>query len=217
VFEVAGGGERFHFRHAGEVTGLAFAPDGRTLAAASKEAPIYLWDASGKLAAPLPAWNAVAADRLWADLAEDPVKGFVASRMLRSEPGKAIPFLKERTKLAPAPAANVLKPLLSNLVSEDYPTREKATETLERYGESIRSALEDELKSTTSPEAKKRLTGLVTRLDAMSPARIRCIRAVEAVDGMNNQEARKLLETWASGSAGQALAEEAKHSLARRR
>ena len=48
VYEVAGGGERFHFRHAGEVTGLAFAPDGRTLAVASKEAPVYLWDVRGK-------------------------------------------------------------------------------------------------------------------------------------------------------------------------
>jgi len=165
----------------------------------------------------LPVWDDGAADRVWADLAAAPVKGFVAIRMLRSEPEKAILFLKQRTKLAPAPAANILKPLLAKLDSEDYPAREKATETLESYGESIRSALEAELKSTTSPEANKRLTGLVTRLDAISPARIRCIRAVEAVDGMNNQEARKMLETWASGSAGQALAEEAKHSLARRR
>jgi WD40 repeat protein len=48
IYDVDGGGERFHFRHNGEITGLAFAPDGRTLAAASKEAPIYLWDVSGK-------------------------------------------------------------------------------------------------------------------------------------------------------------------------
>jgi len=48
VFEVDGGVERFHFRHAGEVTSLAFAPDGRTLAAASKEAPVYLWDVGEK-------------------------------------------------------------------------------------------------------------------------------------------------------------------------
>lgn len=48
VYEVAGGEERFHFRHAGEVTSLAFVPDSRTLAAASKEAPVYLWDVSKK-------------------------------------------------------------------------------------------------------------------------------------------------------------------------
>jgi WD40 repeat protein len=48
VYEVVGGGERFHFRTAGEVTSLTFAPDGRTLASASKDAPIYLWDVGEK-------------------------------------------------------------------------------------------------------------------------------------------------------------------------
>jgi RNA polymerase sigma factor (sigma-70 family) len=217
VYEVASDGERFHFRHGGEVTGLAFAPDGRTLAAASKEAPVLLWDVSGKLAEPVPKWNADAADRVWADLAADPVKGFAAMRMLRSEPEKVIPFLKERTKLPSAPAAEVLKRLLADLDSEDFTTREKATEALGGYGESIRSDLEAELKRTTSAEARNRLTGLVTRLDAMSPARIRLVRAVEALEGMSGKEVRSLLEFWASGTAGTALASEAKATLARRR
>lgn len=217
VYEVAGGGERFHFRHAGEVTGLAFAADGGTLAAASKEAPVYLWDVSGKLAGPVPGWNAGAADRVWADLAAGPVKGFAAIRMLRSEPEKAIPFLKERTKLTPAPAAEVHKRLMADLHSKSFSTREKATEALGGYGESIRSALEAELKSTTSADARTRLTDLVARLDVMSPARIRLVRAVEAVDGMSGPGATALLETWASGSAGTALAAEARTALARRR
>ena len=51
----------------------------------------------------------------------------------------------------------------------------------------------------------------------MSRAGIRLVRAVEAVDGMNGPEVKALLETWASGSAGPALAEEARAALVRRR
>ncbi len=47
VFAVTGGAERFVFRHAGAVTGLAFRPDGRTLAAASHDVPVTLWDVGG--------------------------------------------------------------------------------------------------------------------------------------------------------------------------
>jgi RNA polymerase sigma factor (sigma-70 family) len=48
VHDVATGAERFVFKHEGWITGLTFAPDNRTLAAASSEAPIYLWDVTGK-------------------------------------------------------------------------------------------------------------------------------------------------------------------------
>ncbi|HEX4613946.1 MAG TPA: WD40 repeat domain-containing protein [Urbifossiella sp.] len=47
VYAVDGGAERFVFRHAGAVTDLAFAPDGRTLAVASQGVPVTLWDVTG--------------------------------------------------------------------------------------------------------------------------------------------------------------------------
>jgi dipeptidyl aminopeptidase/acylaminoacyl peptidase len=48
VYAADGGAERFVFRHAGPITGLAFAPDGRTLAVASREVPVTLWDVGRK-------------------------------------------------------------------------------------------------------------------------------------------------------------------------
>jgi hypothetical protein len=216
VYEVASGAERFVFKHQGEVTGLAFAPDGRTLAAASQEAPVYLWDLTGDLGGPPAAWDATAADAVWDELAaKDPAKAFAAARRLRANAKDAIPVLKERAKLPPAASADALKKLFADLTSEDFSTREKATETLAGFSEVVRGALEAEAARTESPEAKRRLAGLLTRLDAPLPGRVRLIRAVEVVEGIGTPEAKALLEAWAGGSAGATLAVEAKAALGR--
>jgi RNA polymerase sigma factor (sigma-70 family) len=217
VYEVASGAERFVFKHEGTITGLAFAPNGRTLAAASQEAPIYLWDVTGDLGGAPPAWDATAADKVWDELSsKDAAKAFAAIRLLRANGEKAVALLKDRAKLPAAPDANTLKKLFTDLASEDFPTREKATEALAGFGEVVRKAIEAEFARNESPEAKNRLRDLLTRLDALTPARFRLIRAVEAVEGIDTPEAKALLEAWAGGSAGATLAAEAKAALGRR-
>jgi hypothetical protein len=57
----------------------------------------------------------------------------------------------------------------------------------------------------------------VERVTARTPARLRLIRAVEAVEGMRTPEAEALLKTWAGGSEGSTLAVEAAAALARLR
>jgi WD40 repeat protein len=215
VYEVASGAERFAFRHDGQPTGLLFAPDGRVLVVASKEAPVLLWDVAGALAPKPPAWEAATADRVWDELAStDGAKAFAAIRLLRANPEKAVPLLAERTKLPAAPG-NV-KQLLADLGSEDFATRERATEGLAAAGEAVRPALAAEAARTASPEAKKRLGELLARLDAPTTARFRLVRAVEVVEGIDAREAKELLERWAGGAAGALIAAEAKAALLRR-
>jgi RNA polymerase sigma factor (sigma-70 family) len=217
VREVASGSERFVFRHDGEVTGLAFAPDGHTLAAASKEAPVYLWDVTGDLDGPPPTWEAAGADRVWDDLgSNDAARGFTALRRLRAEPATTIAFLRERSKAHP-PEAAALKKLLADLDASDFQTRAKATATLAGFGEAVHDALRAELTHAVSPESRKRLQGLLDRLAATTPARLRLIRAVEAVEGLATPEAKALLETWAGGNSGPTLTAEAIAALSRRR
>jgi hypothetical protein len=169
----------------------------------------------GALAAKPPAWDATAADRVWNDLgSKDAVRAFATIRLLRAHPDRAVPFLAERTKLPGLPEN--LNQLLTDLGSEDFATREKATDALAALGEAVRSALAAEEARATAPEAKRRLGELLGRLDAPTPARFRLVRAVEAVEGMGTREAKELLEHWAGGSAGATLAAEAKAALLRR-
>jgi RNA polymerase sigma factor (sigma-70 family) len=217
VWEVASHAERFLFRHAGPVTGLAFAPDGRALAAASKEAPVYLWDVTGNLAGAPPAWDPADADRVWADLASpDAAKAFAGIRRLRGNPTAAVPFLRERTKPPATPDPDALKMLFADLDAADFGTREKATAALAGHGESVGDVLRAELARSASPEARKRLQGLLDRLSAVTPDRLRLVRTAEAVEGMGTPAAGALLTAWAGGAGGSVLAAEATAALARR-
>lgn len=214
VHEVASGGVRFTFRHGGQPTGLLFAPDGRTLVVASKEAPVILWDVAGALTTKPPAWDAGTADRVWADLAsKDAAVAFAAVRLLRANPEKAVPLLAERTKL-PAVPTN-LKDLLADLGADDFATRERATAALADLGEAARPSLAEAARAT-DPEAKKRAGELLARLDAGTPGRVRLVRAVESVEGIDARGAWDLLDRWAGGSGGATLAAEANAALLRR-
>jgi hypothetical protein len=87
---------------------------------------------------------------------------------------------------------------------------------LAMLGESVRAALKAEAARASSPEAARRLGGLLARLDASTPARRRLVRAVEVVEGIGAREAKEVLEHWAGGNAGSTLAAEAKAALLRR-
>src|SRR5262249_10502751 len=144
VWEVASRRERFVFRNDGPITGLAFAPDGRTLAAASNDAPIYLWDVTGDLAGRAPAWDAAVAGRLSDDLGSpDGGRALAAVQRLRANPAAAVPFLRARAKMpAGTREAVALKKLFADLEAADFRTRAKATATLAGYGEAVSEALQ---------------------------------------------------------------------------
>jgi len=65
VLEAATGGVRTTFRNKGTMSALAFSPDGTKLAAASNDAPVYLWDVRGKLLDLPEAFDATTGDLKW--------------------------------------------------------------------------------------------------------------------------------------------------------
>jgi hypothetical protein len=69
----------------------------------------------------------------------------------------------------------------------------------------------------TSPEASRRLSALLDRVDggSLSVETIRQLRAVEALEAIASSEARRLLEKLAAGPAETRLAVEAKAAAQR--
>ena len=212
VYEVATGGLRFHFKHKAEITSLAFAPNGRSLAAASLEAPVYLWDIHDWPGEP-PAWDGKA---VWDDLASaDAATAFAAVRRVRYNPTKAVAFLRDATRLPAAPTAARWRELVAELGTKDYKTREAATVSLAEFGETIRPELDAAMAAAANPEALRRLKVLRAKLDIRTADGVRLLRAVEAVEGLDPADGTPLLTAWASGLHGDRLATEAKAALAR--
>ncbi|HKB05578.1 MAG TPA: hypothetical protein VKD90_25360, partial [Gemmataceae bacterium] len=98
LLELATRQPRHAFKHHGPVEpAVVWRADGRVLAAASSEAPVYLWDVVGDRTGSVPDWDRVAdAGRLSALTGNEAGAAFQAVRQLWAAPEKAVPYLRAR-------------------------------------------------------------------------------------------------------------------------
>ncbi len=200
VWELATGKERHSFKgHEGAIRNIAFSPSGDRLAAASPEAPVYIWD----LWHGLPAAKELSPadlDRCWAELAGDDAKAaFGAIRQLSTAPKDAVPFIRERLRPVAAADAERVKKLLAELDSRIFADRQKAAAQLEKIAEgaipTLRAAVDK-----APLEVRQRIEQILRKLETMSSERLRTIRAVEALEWASDAEATRLLAELAGGA-----------------
>jgi WD40 repeat protein len=218
LMEMATGKERRRLLgHRSEITSLAFAPDGRTLASASKDTTALVWAAigagTGRTLSPGEAEGA------WVDLGvEDAARAYQAMAALAAAPEHAVPFLREclRPVRLPEPEPKRLAALIAELDNDDFAVRTRATAELENLGEAAGPALRRALRDRPSPEVRRRLEGLLEKLQADNVSdRLRASRATELLEQVRTPEARQLLEVLAGGAPSAPLTREAKASLER--
>ena len=102
--------------------------------------------------------------------------------------------------------------------STQFKTRDTARKELEKLGEAAALALEMAVAAAGTLEKKQRLERLLKRLDegVLSPDKLRAIRAVETLESIGTDEARRLLEGLVSkGAPGVQLTREADAALDR--
>jgi hypothetical protein len=104
------------------------------------------------------------------------------------------------------------------LDSDDFTTRQKASQELVDLGPGIEPLLRPVLAGELSPEARRRVEGVLAQFDPLSsPARLRDLRAVEVLENVSTAEARELLEGLAKGASEARLTREAQAALVRMR
>jgi hypothetical protein len=206
-----GGGERLRLEDALAPVGcLAFAADGRTVAAAGESGTAVVWDLGRLLRSGKPGLDA-----LWADLGADAPRAYRAVWGLASTPESAVPFLAVRLGAGPG-FDELLARLIAELDHRRYAVREKATQELMRIGLPAVPALRRALAAGPSPEVRLRVERVLADIDIGAGASpLRHLRALEALERIGTPEARRALEAVAAAGPDAPLAREARGALAR--
>jgi hypothetical protein len=203
VWDVFTGREVYRLTgHRGAVCSVAFTPDGRRLLSGSDDTTALLWDLcpAGVRGAARPL-DRPTLERLWAELkGNDPAAAYRAGWALASRPDEAVPYLKEALRPAAQEEVRHVRRLVAGLDNEKFAAREAAARELARLGPEAEPALREALAKNPSAELRRRAEALAARAWARpSPAVVRDARAVQVLERATTPEARRLLESLASG------------------
>jgi RNA polymerase sigma factor (sigma-70 family) len=205
VWDVVRGQQVATFQgHDSAVKAFAFTPDGAHIITASSDCTLLAWDVASAVAAARAGQKCTAptekdlADS-WNNLSSpDAQKAFAAIRTLVEAPERAIKLIRARVK-APAPldVARVRR-LLTDLDSDTFAVRARATRELQALGEMAEMPIRRLLAGKPSLEATRRAERL---LDAIIQARRsgEQLRAVEVLERIGNEEAREVLRQLSKG------------------
>jgi hypothetical protein len=210
LFEVASGAERARFTGARNAIGaVAVGPDGRTLAASSADAPVYIWDMLAVADQPKLAPTAAELDRAWSALANSDAKvAYQSICRLTAAPDATLALLRTQLKPAvPADAAKVREWIRQ--LNESQFERRMAEHELERFSDQVEEELLAALKSTQFHEAQVAIRRLLHGVEAPTVERLRAIRAIEILECIATPAARELLKALAAGAPGAHLTEAA--------
>jgi WD40 repeat protein len=206
--------------HGAPVNAVAFAPDGKSVVSGSTDTTALIWDVTdvNRLVPPTKALSTDDLQTCWQVLADnDAAKADSAMTDLVAAPKEAVVFVKQRLKPAPPFDFKGVEELISQLDSDQYKVREKATGDLFKIGDQIVATLDKALAANPSPETTKRLqvvraklTGLVLQGD-----RLRAFRAIEVMERIGTLEARQVLEALAAGAPESLLTKSAQAALKR--
>jgi WD40 repeat protein len=203
--------------HTAAVTGLAFAPDGKTLASASEDATALIWDmTSFNRPRPVTPLKLADMEKGWLAMSgEDAAKAYAAMAQFATAPDAALDWLKQRIVPVPHLDPVQVNGLIVQLDNDQYKIREAAQGDLLKIGEPLLPFVDKVLAKDSSQETKTRLEGLRSKLvgQRLEGERLRIYRAVELLEIIGTPGARQYLQTLAAGAPGALLTESAREAI----
>jgi hypothetical protein len=218
LWEMASGRVAYSFGE--EYSSVAFAPDGRRLATGCEEdGSILVWDLVELLLAEQR--RADEADpremeRAWADLASaDAPRAYQAIGLLASSGESTLDLLGQRLRPITDAKTHEAAAWLAQLDSPEFEVRSRAAQRLGELRDAALPLLERAREKRPPLEAWRRLEGLRGTLDPRSPESLREVRAVQVLEYIGTDEARRLLHRLAGGLPQARLTREAQGALGR--
>jgi WD40 repeat protein len=202
--------------HAGAVRAVWFAADGKTLWSFGRDNQALTWPV-GEARRPWPRRDKLSAQTLtalWDDLGgEDGLALQEAIRTLAGAPGSAVPFLGERLKPVPAVDSQRIAQLIADLRKNDFNERKRVAVELRKLGDLAIPALRQAQDKNFDPVTRR----MLQTLESQYPSReqVQALHALQAVERMGTNEARRLLAELASGASESLLTQQAQAALNR--
>jgi hypothetical protein len=204
----------------GELQQMVFSPDHRRLATVGADGTALVWDVvglsrDGRL--PMGKLTAEEVEQAWRDLAAaDAAKGHRAVWTLVGDPERALPLLRQRVQPVPTPEPGRIDRLVTDLDSDTFAVRDKATRELRQLGELAEPKLRQALSDHPSLELRRRAQGLLEELTTPSGDQLRLRRAVAVLEYIDDPQGLELLRRLASGAPAATLSREANAAFQRR-
>jgi WD40 repeat protein len=217
VWEVATGQvvRKFIRPYSSSMIPLAFAPDGRSLAAGDADSTILLWDltgrAQGRQAKPGDLSKTDLA-RLWTELAGAAEAADRALWALALAPAQGLPFLTEQLRPVQAADAQQVAGLIADMDSPNFAKRQKAGQALDELGEAAEGTIRKALEAKLPLEVRQRLGQILKNRDRDA---LRLVRAVEALELIATNGSRQVLENVAKRAPNRRVADAAAEAVAR--
>jgi hypothetical protein len=198
---------------------LAFSPDGKRLTTGHLDSSILVWDVAAayeRRPRPGPA-EARELEAWWRDLAGEAPEAHRAIWGLADvPPAQAVPLLRDRLRPALALPADELQRLVQDLDSPQFPRREQASRRLAEFGEEAEPTLRRALADQPSAEARQRLERILSGPRPVPPPELlRTLRAVQVLEAVGDEPARRVLGRLAEGAPASPATREARAALDR--
>jgi WD40 repeat protein len=185
--------------HSARAHAVAFTPDGRRLLSADRHTTILVWDVTaipGRAPRPAKPLDRQSLSSHWTALAgADAEAAFRAMIRLADDPERGVAFLGERLLSATTPDPDTVRGWINGLDDARFAERERAFRQLREHAERSERLMVEALQENPSAEVRQRLQRILDELKgaAVSPEKLRQLRAVEILERVGDGKARELL------------------------
>lgn len=206
--------------HRGAITCLLSTQKRQWLATGHRSTTILLWDLKKLKGYPyVPEQRTLSPTtcaRLWDQLHKsNGTLAFEAIWKLSASEKTALPILEKKLRPVPPIDQELVSGCLVNLSSKSFATRDRASRQLERIGEKLISALNRHLSEAKGLEEKSRIKKLIKNAQHPSPGERQAHRAIQVLEHIGTERAKKLLQRIASGCPESRITKAAKASHGR--